>query len=90
MYELLSENLNKYIDEEGYLISVWNNPLNKNSDYLTYYEKVLHLDNNNEDNKLIGYDGLFYPQAVQELISCDDKHEYLDFINKWYNGLNIS
>lgn len=90
MYELLSENLNKYIDEDGYLISIWNNPLNRNSDYLTYYEKVLHLDNNNEDNKLIGYDGLFYPQTVQELISCNNENEYLNFINKWYNGLNIS
>lgn len=90
MYELLSKNLDEYIDEDGYLISVWNNPLNRNSDYLTYYEKVSHLDNNNEDNKLIGYDGLFYPQAVQELISCTTDQQYSDFIDTWYNGLNIS
>lgn len=44
MFELLRGKIDSYIDDCGYLISVWSNPLNRNSDYLTQYEKVSHLD----------------------------------------------
>lgn len=97
MFDLLKQQISSYIDNCGYLISVWNNPLNRNSDYLTHYERVQHLDYNNKDNCLYGYDGLFYPTAIHELLSIYKKQQpaatladYEEFVSKWYSGLNIS
>ena len=95
MFELLSKNIDQYIDDKGYLLSVWNNPLNRNSDYLTHYEKVPHIDSNNKINRLYGYDGLFYPTAVNDLLNeLSDNNglngKILRYIDKWYDSLNVS
>lgn len=52
------------IDSQGYLIDIWKNPLNNNSDYLTHYEKTSHIDKDGDLNVVVGYDGPFIPAAT--------------------------
>ena len=92
MYDLISENIDNYIDDMGYVVSAWNNPLNSNSEYLTLYEKSNHSDELNSANPLVGYDGLFYPKALDEYLTIDINNDtdLNNFIQKWYKGLNLS
>lgn len=81
------------IDSSGYLLSVWNNPLNGNSDYLSRYEKANHIDEMNEPNCLYGYDGPFYPAATTNTeiaAAVNSLTSYSTLNNSWYKGLNIS
>ena len=71
----LKENIDQYIDDNGYLINLWKNPLNTNSDYISRYEITAHTDANNNQNKYFGYDGLFHPDALKQLI--DNPAEYI-------------
>jgi len=59
--------LSTYIDKDGYLQNIWNNPLGANQDYQSHYELVTHIDETNAINELIGYDGLFYPKAIEQI-----------------------
>ena len=34
--------LSDLVDEDGYLINIWKNPLNTNTDYVTKYESTSH------------------------------------------------
>ena len=70
----LKENIDQYIDDNGYLINLWKNPLNTNSDYISRYESTSHLDVNNNQNKYFGYDGLFHPDALKQLIDNPVKY----------------
>jgi hypothetical protein len=38
LYTTIMHNIDKYIDDNGYLLSAWNNPLNRNADYISEYE----------------------------------------------------
>lgn len=70
----LKENIDQYIDDNGYLINLWKNPLNTNSDYISRYESTSHTDANNNQNKYFGYDGLFHPDALKQLIDNPAKY----------------
>lgn len=59
-----AEGLSNCIDEDGYLINLWRNPLNTNSDYTSRYEADNHIDAVNNLNKYYAYDGLFHPDAL--------------------------
>lgn len=79
------------IDADGYLLSVWCNPLNGNSDYLSKYEKTDHTDALGEQNCLFGYDGPFYPEATTDVeLSNAAKSLTGDISTSWYKGLNLS
>ena len=91
----LKENIDQYIDDNGYLINLWKNPLNTNSDYISRYESTSHLDVNNNQNKYFGYDGLFHPDALKQLI--DNPAEYIASIvpnnneqTNCYAGLDLT
>ena len=64
---LLRDGLRDFIDADGYLTQLWHNPLNSNSDYQSRYEVVSHVDANNNQNAVYGYDGLFYPLTLNRL-----------------------
>lgn len=70
----IKENIDQYIDDNGYLINLWKNPLNTNSDYISRYESTSHTDANNNQNKYFGYDGLFHPDALKQLIDNPAKY----------------
>ena len=79
------------LDEDGYLLSVWCNPLNGNTDYLSRYEKTNHTDAKGQQNPLFGYDGPFYPRAVTEIaVAKESLSSDGDVERSWYKGLNIS
>ena len=91
----LKENIDQYIDDNGYLINLWKNPLNTNSDYISRYESTSHLDVNNNQNKYFGYDGLFHPDALKQLI--DNPAKYITSIvpnnneqTNCYAGLDLT
>lgn len=52
------------IDNNGYLQSVWNNPLNSNNEYMTKYEKSNHIDKLGLVNKYYGFDGFHHPSDL--------------------------
>jgi len=90
---IVENNTKVRIDNDGYLLSVWNNPLNGNGDYLSRYEKSSHVDELNEDNRLYGYDGPFYPDAVtnsEMQKAINSLTTYASSNNSWYRGLNLS
>ena len=87
------------IDDAGYLKDVWNNPLNSNAEYLTKYEKSVHVDEMGNVNKFYGFDGFCYPDinyapaTFQQIISLldagnADYQESPEFTV--YSGLNLS
>lgn len=89
IYNLASEelsntiinNISDFIDNDGYLINIWKNPINCNTDYISKYEHVDHLLNGIQLST-IGYDGLFYPPAVEDFIKTA---EYtIDLTSKQY------
>ena len=91
----LKDNIDKYIDDNGYLINLWKNPLNTNSDYISRYDKVSHIDDNNNQNKYFGYDGLFHPDALKLLIDDPDGYKANiipnnNVISNCYNGLDLT
>lgn len=67
--ELIKNNINEYIDDDGYLINMWKNPLNSNADYLTRYEQETHQAANGKESELMSYDGLFYPKALNDFLT---------------------
>lgn len=70
IFDLIKGKVDQYVDEQGYLINLWKNPLNSNSDYLSRYENTSHKNALNIEDPVIGYDGLFYPTAVYEFLNC--------------------
>ena len=62
------EHLSDLIDEDGYFINIWQNPLNSNTDYLSKYEQVSHRTVDGTESEVIGYDGLFYPKALYDFL----------------------
>lgn len=91
----LKDNIDKYIDDNGYLINLWKNPLNTNSDYISRYDKVSHIDDNNNQNKYFGYDGLFHPDALKLLTDDPDSYKTNiipnnNVISNCYNGLDLT
>ena len=73
---LIKTQLTECIDEGGYLINMWKNPLGSNQDYLSRYETSDNLDTGLAYDPVVGYDGLFYLRAVDQL--------------RWHNGDGLS
>lgn len=65
--QLISQKLSTWCTEQGYLVDVWNNPLNSNTDYVTRYEHASHVDSNLSANPYFGWDGLLHPKAFKAI-----------------------
>lgn len=63
----LSSDWSSYVDQSGYLINMWKNPINSNTDYQVRYETSQHIDDLGNENEVVDYDGLFYPKMIQSL-----------------------
>jgi hypothetical protein len=61
----IHENIDKYLDDYGFLINAWNNPLNTNDDYQSKYENSSNINELNMVDKVVDYNGLFYPIAIK-------------------------
>lgn len=92
--ESIKKNIEKYLDADGFLISAWNNPLNTNDDYQSKYENSSNINELNVVDKVVDYNGLFYPTAIKEFIGNKDKFlsalSNLTCTNEYYSGLNLS
>jgi len=90
--DILYNKLSTYIDQNGYLKNVWNNPYNVNSDYISIYEKSSNKTPLNVTVEHIDYDGIFYPTTIYEFLknSNEFKISLNNQTNKWYNKLNLS
>ena len=70
--------LSDIIDEDGYLINIWKNPLNTNTDYVSKYESAAHQTVSGKESEVIGYDGLFHPQALYDFLNLRDDQFTID------------
>jgi hypothetical protein len=61
----IHENIDKYLDDYGFLINAWNNPLNTNDDYQSKYENSSNINELNMVDRVVDYNGLFYPTAIK-------------------------
>ena len=98
----LKNSISNYIDEDGYLVNVYDNPLNSNTDYVSRYEQVQHITSSGQKSAIIGYDGMFYPAAVHDF--CSNPTEFIKSLsgtidasgnrtpneNKWYKHLELT
>jgi len=80
--------LSELMDDDGYLIDVWKNPLNTNDDYLTRYEFESHYGKNGKVLEQIAYDGLFYPKAFNDLTAANTVFKKTISANYKYKDLN--
>ena len=92
--ESIKKNIDKYLDNDGFLINAWNNPLNTNDDYQSKYENSSNINELNVVDKVVDYNGLFYPTAIKDFI--ENKNAFLSALsniiceNEYYSGLNLS
>ena len=63
---MLVNDISYYVDDDGYLLNVWDSMLNTNSDYLSEYEKSSNKTPLGTTSETVDYDGLFYPEAIYD------------------------
>lgn len=82
--QYMLNNLSDLIDNDGYLINIWQNPLNSNTDYQSRYEQVSHRTTSGTESEVIGYDGLFYPNALYDFLRTNGNEVYYtEDLRKW-------
>jgi hypothetical protein len=90
----IHENIDKYLDDYGFLINAWNNPLNTNDDYQSKYENSSNINELNMVDRVVDYNGLFYPTAIKYFIENEDTFlsslSSIICTNEYYKGLNLS
>lgn len=86
----VNKNIKKYVDNDGYIISAWNIYTNTNDDYLSKYELKTNVNKLDIIDPVVGYPGLFYPDAILDFLTDSNKFFTELNKNKWYKGLNLS
>ena len=97
--QLVKNKIDQYIDDDGYIIHMWKNPLGANQDYMSRYESATNINDVLIEDPKVAYDGIFYPLALNlissdfndviSMISNDVKEDADKKINYFY-GLSLT
>ena len=98
----LQKNIDMFIDDKGYLINTYRNPLNTNTDYQSRYEFTDNVNNIGMYDAVVAYDGWLFPDGFNVLTSTSfdtykkailDNIKYINDDRKFYNyyyGLDLT
>ena len=81
--------IGKYIGNCGQSIGIWKNNTLDYTGYVTTYEMSKHIDQDTgEYSEVIGYDGMFYPPALRDLVN--DKMKFLNSLSDHITLTSVS
>lgn len=72
----LQKNIDNFIDDDGYLINTYRNPLNTNTDYQSRYEFTDNVNKIGMYDPVVAYDGWLFPDGYNVLTSIDPSKYY--------------
>ena len=90
-YSGVSRVIDEYIGEFGLAVDAWKTNMQDYTGYQTEYESSTHLTEGGISSEVVGYEGAFYPPAVEELVCAytdPDTHVFESLYMSIYDGIS--